>query len=87
MSFKAINSLPSVIQTHFFKNEWKFTVSSRLSNFVASTCALKLASPHAFSRSSALGAIGGFTAGLRAVAGEEDLSLVDPAVVFRRTAD
>lgn len=85
MSLKAINSLPSVIQTHFFK--WKFTVSSRLFNLIASTCTLKLASPHAFSRSGALGAIGSLTAGLSAVAGEEDLSLVDPAVVFRRTAD
>lgn len=52
-----------------------------------STCALKLPSPHALSGGGALGAVGGLAAGLGAVAGEEDLSLVDPAVVLGRAAD
>lgn len=52
-----------------------------------STCPLKLSSPHAFSGGGALGAVGGLAAGLGAVAGEEDLSLVDPAVVLGRAAD
>lgn len=62
-------------------------ISSRLFNTTARTCAFELASPHAFSRGSTLGAVRGLTAGLGAVAGQEDLSLVDPTVMFRRTAN
>lgn len=54
---------------------------------ISSTCALELASPHAFSRGRTLGAVGGLAAGLSAVTGQEDLSLVDPAVMFRCAAN
>lgn len=51
------------------------------------TRALELARPHALPRSGTLGAVRRLAAGLSAVAGQEDLSLVDPAVVFRRAAN
>lgn len=51
------------------------------------TCALELPGPHALPRGGALGAVGRLAAGLGAVAGEEDLPLVDPTVVLRRAAD
>lgn len=54
---------------------------------VVLTCAFELTSPHAFSRSSTLGAVRSLTAGLCAVAGQEYLSLVDPTVMFRGTAN
>jgi len=50
------------------------------------TCAFKLAGPHALARRGALGTVGRLTAGLRAVAGEEDVPLVDAAVVLRHAA-
>ncbi len=49
---------------------------------VALTCAFELACPHAFPRSCAFGAVRSLTAGLSAVTGEEDLSLVYPAVML-----
>lgn len=51
------------------------------------TCAFELASPHAFSRSSALGAVGRLAAGFGAVAGQKNLSLVDSTVMLRRAAN
>lgn len=51
------------------------------------TCALELACPHALSRRSTLGAVGCFTTGLSAVAGQKDLPLVDAAVVFGGAAN
>ena len=50
------------------------------------TCAFKLAGPHALPRGGALGTVGRLAAGLGAVAGEEDLPLVDATVVLRRAA-
>lgn len=84
-----MHMLPSILKCRMKmkQNEWIFTISSRFFNTIAHTCALELASPHAFSRGSALGAVRGLTAGLSAVAGEEDLSLVDSTVMFRRTAN
>lgn len=64
--------------------EGKFSVSLRHFKL---TCALELPRPHAFSGGSALRAIGGLAAGLSAVAGQEDLSLVDPTVMLRCAAD
>ncbi len=49
---------------------------------VTLTCAFELACPHAFPRSCAFGAVRSLTAGLSAVTGEEDLSLVYPAVML-----
>lgn len=73
--------------THFrqrkaFKKWKKYAWFSR-----NTTCALELARPHALSRCSTLGAVRRLTAGLGAVTRQEDLPLVDPAVVFRRAAD
>lgn len=51
------------------------------------TCALELPSPHALARGGAFGAVGRLAAGLRAVAGQEDLPLVDAAVVLGGAAD
>lgn len=51
------------------------------------TCALKLARPHALSRCSTLGTIRCLTTGLSAVTRQEDLSLVDAAVMLRCAAN
>lgn len=51
------------------------------------TCALELARPHALSRGSTLGAVRCLTTGLSAVTRQKDLSLVDPAVMFRCAAN
>ena len=50
------------------------------------TCAFELAGPHALPRGGALGTVRRLAAGLGAVAGEEDLPLVDSTVVLRRAA-
>lgn len=52
----------------------------------ALTGALELPRPHALPRGGALGAVGCLAAGLGAVAGEEDLALVDATVVLRGAA-
>lgn len=50
------------------------------------TRAFELARPHALPRGGALWAVGGLATSLGAVAGSEDLALVDLAVVLRRAA-